>query len=158
MALLVQAARHSQSTIRDRYSSHRPPTRGGVKAARLKACPKPKNRGEKTVARALSDAGIAYAYEPHVFQTDRSGKRRGALRPDFYLPALDLYLEVTQGDDYKLAFLSAKIADAERENEVHVMLIGRREVEALYRGQLEIASLIRKLQSSFERCRGSAAA
>jgi hypothetical protein len=41
--------------------------------------------------------GIAWDYEPteFVLERDRVGNPVQAFRPDFYLPAYDLYLEVT---------------------------------------------------------------
>jgi len=41
--------------------------------------------------------GIAWAYEPHSFalEFDREGRVSQAFTPDFYLPAYDLFIEIT---------------------------------------------------------------
>lgn len=41
--------------------------------------------------------GIAWEYEPREFtlERDRAGNPVQAFRPDFYLPAYDLYIEIT---------------------------------------------------------------
>ena len=41
--------------------------------------------------------GIAWEYEPREFalEWDRTGNPVQAFRPDFYLPAYDLYIEIT---------------------------------------------------------------
>jgi hypoxanthine phosphoribosyltransferase len=41
--------------------------------------------------------GIAWEYEPRTFtlETDRAGNPVHAFTPDFYLPAYDLYIEIT---------------------------------------------------------------
>ena len=48
---------------------------------------------EKNVSHALSSLGINYKYEPTLFLRYKNGKE--SIRyPDFYLPHLDLYIEV----------------------------------------------------------------
>ena len=41
--------------------------------------------------------GIEWEYEPHTFvlERDRAGNPVQAFTPDFYLPAYDLYIEIT---------------------------------------------------------------
>jgi len=41
--------------------------------------------------------GIAWEYEPRTFtlEHDRDGRPAQAFTPDFYLPAYDLYIEIT---------------------------------------------------------------
>jgi hypothetical protein len=145
MALLVQVTRSARPNIQSRAQTHRSPARRRVKTDRLKLCPRPKNRGEKTIAKALIDADIAFTYEPRSFNTGQPGKGRGSMRPDFYLPELELYLEVTQGDDFKEAFKEAKLEAAQRKNEILILLIGRQEIEAIRRGQQTIEKLIEVL-------------
>ena len=55
------------------------------------------HEAEVECARALDALGIRWEYEPHTFvlSRDESGRVREAVTPDFHLPELDLYLEVT---------------------------------------------------------------
>ena len=52
---------------------------------------------ERALARLLDQHGIAWEYEPHEFvlERDANGNVRAAIRPDFYLSELDVYLECT---------------------------------------------------------------
>jgi hypothetical protein len=55
------------------------------------------HEAEVECARALDALGIRWAYEPHTFvlSRDEGGCVREAVTPDFHLPDLNLYLEVT---------------------------------------------------------------
>jgi hypothetical protein len=55
------------------------------------------HEAELECARALDALGIRWAYEPHMFVLSRDGEGRicEAITPDFHLPDLQLYLEVT---------------------------------------------------------------
>jgi hypothetical protein len=55
------------------------------------------HNSERQFAKLLDFYGIAWEYEPKEFalEFDREGKPAQAFRPDFYLPAYDLYIEVT---------------------------------------------------------------
>ena len=55
------------------------------------------HEAEVECARALDALGIRWEYEPHTFvlSRDESGCVREAVTPDFHLPELGLYLEVT---------------------------------------------------------------
>jgi hypoxanthine phosphoribosyltransferase len=55
------------------------------------------NGAERECARILDYYGVAWQYEPRTFPLDRArdGRVTEAFTPDFYLPAQDLYLEVT---------------------------------------------------------------
>ncbi len=55
------------------------------------------HEAEVECARALDALGIRWAYEPHTFvlSRDEEGRIREAITPDFHLPDLRLYLEVT---------------------------------------------------------------
>jgi hypothetical protein len=55
------------------------------------------HEAEVECARALDALGIRWAYEPHTFVLSRDdlGRVREAITPDFHLPDLRLYLEVT---------------------------------------------------------------
>ena len=52
---------------------------------------------EAELARILDFYAVAWAYEPHTFPIlfDRSGAVLESFSPDFYLPELDVYLELT---------------------------------------------------------------
>lgn len=55
------------------------------------------HRSEESFARVLDERGLDWQYEPHRFVTDRAedGEIVEEFVPDFYLPALDLYVECT---------------------------------------------------------------
>ena len=55
------------------------------------------NEAEVECARILDFHGIAWEYEPHSFvlEQDENGRVLEAFTPDFYLPAYDLYIEIT---------------------------------------------------------------
>ena len=52
---------------------------------------------EETFSKVLDFYGIAWEYEPRTFalKYDSSGNVTEAFAPDFYLPAQDLYIELT---------------------------------------------------------------
>lgn len=52
---------------------------------------------EEALALLLEEHGIAWEYEPREFilERDAQGNVRAAIRPDFYLPEIDVYLECT---------------------------------------------------------------
>ena len=55
------------------------------------------HNSERQFAKLLDFYGIAWAYEPREFTIEwsRAGEPIQAFRPDFYLPAYDLYIEIT---------------------------------------------------------------
>jgi hypoxanthine phosphoribosyltransferase len=55
------------------------------------------HNSERQFARLLDFYGIEWQYEPRTFtlERDRLGNTAQAFTPDFYLPAYDLYLEIT---------------------------------------------------------------
>ena len=55
------------------------------------------HNSERQFAKLLDFYGIAWEYEPREFilEWDREGNPQQAFRPDFYLPAYDLYIEIT---------------------------------------------------------------
>lgn len=55
------------------------------------------HNSERQFAKLLDFYGIAWEYEPTEFtlEWDRMGDPAQAFRPDFYLPAYDLYIEIT---------------------------------------------------------------
>jgi len=55
------------------------------------------HNSERQFAKLLDFYGIAWDYEPRTFtlESDREGRPVQAFTPDFYLPAYDLYIEIT---------------------------------------------------------------
>ena len=55
------------------------------------------HNSERQFAKLLDFYGIAWDYEPRTFtlEWDRQGRPSQAFSPDFYLPAYDLYIEIT---------------------------------------------------------------
>ena len=55
------------------------------------------HNSERQFAKLLDFYNIAWDYEPRTFtlEWDRDGRPAQAFAPDFYLPAYDLYIEIT---------------------------------------------------------------
>ena len=55
------------------------------------------HNSERQLAKLLDFYGIEWEYEPRTFtlDTDGAGNPTHAFTPDFYLPAYDLYVEIT---------------------------------------------------------------
>jgi len=55
------------------------------------------NESERRLAELFTHAGIAWDYEPveFVLEWDADGNARSGFRPDFYLPDLDRFVELT---------------------------------------------------------------
>jgi hypothetical protein len=55
------------------------------------------HNSERQFAKLLDFYAIAWEYEPRTFvlERDRDGNSAQAFTPDFYLPAYDLYIEIT---------------------------------------------------------------
>ena len=55
------------------------------------------HNSERQFAKLLDFYGVVWEYEPRTFtlETDRTGNPVQAFTPDFYLPAYDLYIEIT---------------------------------------------------------------
>jgi len=55
------------------------------------------HNSERQFAKLLDFYGISWEYEPRTFplERDRAGNTVQAFTPDFYLPAYDLYIEIT---------------------------------------------------------------
>ena len=55
------------------------------------------HNAEEQLAKLLDFYGVAWEYEPRTFELDHGadGQVTRAFTPDFYLPAHDLYIEVT---------------------------------------------------------------
>ena len=71
--------------------AHRRPSRSRTSTVRFA------HNSERQFAKLLDFYGIAWEYEPRTFtlERDRDGNPAQAFTPDFYLPAYDLYIEIT---------------------------------------------------------------
>jgi hypothetical protein len=60
-------------------------------------CPRFAHDSERRFADVLDFYGVAWQYEPteFVLEWDGDGRPLRALRPDFYLPDYDIYIELT---------------------------------------------------------------
>jgi bifunctional protein TilS/HprT len=98
------------------------------------AHPKLATDAEFDVAHALDRALVAWHYEPTRFVISRhaDGREREACAPDFYLPALDRYLEISSGSPRRLNRKRAKLRRlAEAHPDVRVELLGADEIREL---------------------------
>ena len=69
------------------------------------------HNSERQFAKLLDFYGITWEYEPteFVLARDREGKPVQAFRPDFYLPAYDLYIEITTLNQKLVTKKNAKV-------------------------------------------------
>jgi hypothetical protein len=69
------------------------------------------HNSERQFAKLLDFYGISWEYEPREFTlaTDREGKAVQAFRPDFYLPAYDLFIEITTMNQKLVTKKNAKV-------------------------------------------------
>lgn len=92
------------------------------------------NESERECAELLDFYGIAWEYEPvqFVLETDADGRVAEAFRPDFYLPELNLFLEVTTMRQELVTRKNRKVRKLrQRYPDVNVRLFYRRDIEAL---------------------------
>ena len=92
------------------------------------------NRSELEVARLLDFYGVPWEYEPRSFvlEEDAEGHVLEAVRPDFYLPEQDVYLELTTMKQSLVTRKNRKIRKLrERYPQVTVKLFYRRDFERL---------------------------
>jgi hypothetical protein len=92
------------------------------------------NQAEVECARILDYYGLEWEYEPtsFVLETDDAGRVLEAFTPDFYLPAQDLYLEVTVMKQSLVTRKNRKIRKLrERYPDVKIKLFTRRDFERL---------------------------
>ncbi len=92
------------------------------------------NEAEVECARLLDYYGIPWEYEPHSFplETDEEGRIVEAFTPDFFLPELELYLEVTVMKQSLVTRKNRKIRKfRERYPDIKVKLFTRRDFERL---------------------------
>lgn len=115
--------------------------RGGVgpettvfQAYRGSRPPRFANEAELECAKILDYHGIPWDYEPRSFvlETDEDGRVIEALKPDFYLPEQDLYLEVTMMKQSLVTRKNRKIRKLrERHPDVKIKLFYKRDFERL---------------------------
>jgi hypothetical protein len=92
------------------------------------------NESERECAELLDFYGIEWEYEPVTFvlETDADGRVAEAFRPDFYLPDLNLFLEVTTMRQELVTKKNRKVRKLrQRYPDVNVRLFYRRDIEAL---------------------------
>lgn len=87
---------------------------------------------EEGLARLLDAMGVEWEYEPKEFalEWDAEGRVKMAFRPDFYLPALDLYIEVTTQNKLNRKNRKMRLM-TELYPDVTVQLVGRKELAVL---------------------------
>jgi len=91
---------------------------------------------EREAARILDYYRIPWMYEPRTFilEQDEEGNILEAFTPDFYLPELDVYIEVTQMKQSLVTDKNRKVRKmAEKYPEVRVKLLYKRDFMILAR-------------------------
>lgn len=92
------------------------------------------NDSERECAELLDFYGVEWEYEPVTFvlDTDCEGRVAEAFRPDFYLPELNLFLELTTMRQELVTKKNRKVRKLrQRYPDVNVRLFYRRDIEAL---------------------------
>ena len=87
---------------------------------------------EEGLARLLDALGIRWEYEPREFELehDSEGRVKCAFRPDFFLPDLNRYVEVTTQSKLNRKNRKMRLM-LERHPDVEVVLLGRSELAVL---------------------------
>ena len=88
------------------------------------------HNAERQLAKLLDFYGIAWEYEPRTFvlETDREGNPVQAFSPDFYLPAYDLFIEITTLSQKLVTKKNAKVRRLrELHPEVQVRILYQRD-------------------------------
>jgi hypothetical protein len=102
------------------------------------------HHSELQLAKLLDFYGVAWEYEPRTFvlDWDRTGAPAQAFTPDFYLPAYDLYIEITTLNQRLVTKKNRKVRRlAELHPEVKVKVLYQRDyVSLLVKYGLEDAS------------------
>jgi hypothetical protein len=89
---------------------------------------------EEVFARILDFYGIEWQYEPRTFPLERDDHDNvtEAFTPDFYLPAQDLYIELTTLRPKLAAYKNRRIRRmTELYPEIHIKLLKRREMRTM---------------------------
>lgn len=76
------------------------------------------HNAERQLAKLFDFYGVAWEYEPRTFvlDVDEAGNTTRAFTPDFYLPAQDLYIEITT---LRQELVTKKNAKLRRLRELH---------------------------------------
>lgn len=88
------------------------------------------HNSERQFAKLLDFYGIAWEYEPRTFilEWDRKGMPAQAFSPDFYLPAYDLFIEITTLNQKLVTKKNRKVRRlAELHPEVNVKVLYQRD-------------------------------
>jgi len=94
------------------------------------------HEAERQCARLLDFFGVRWEYEPHTYPLvgDELGRVREAFTPDFWLPQLGLYVEVTTQRQDLVRRKNRKLRLlAERHGDVRVKLFDGRDIRQLFR-------------------------
>jgi len=102
------------------------------------------NDAERNVARQLDKLRVEWIYEPTTFilETREDGNCAVGFTPDFYLPKLDLYLEVTEARQANTTRKSRKARLAREIHGITVLVFYRRDVEAFVEARARRAKQI----------------
>ena len=88
---------------------------------------------ERRFAAMLDFYGVEWQYEPRTFVLDEdAGSVRCAFTPDFYLPAFDLYVELTTLRQKLVTKKNRKVRQLrERYPDVHLRVLYQRDIAAV---------------------------
>ena len=92
------------------------------------------HNAERQLAKLLDFYGVEWQYEPRTFvlETDADGNPTMGFTPDFYLPAYDLFIEITTLSQKLVTKKNAKVRRLrELHPEVSVRIIYQRDYVAL---------------------------
>lgn len=109
-------------------------------AARQAKARGPMNRSERCIADLLDTLRIDWDYEPRRLGTGLTGKAKRGLRPDFWLPEYNLYLEITEAEDPSRK--RKKIAGVKNVHGITVILIDKAVLQQLRNGTTTLFKLI----------------
>jgi hypothetical protein len=82
---------------------------------------------EEAFAQALDQHGILWQYKPRTFavEWDDEGNFVDSFTPDFYLPLIELYVELVGPDHYETASKARKVRLLRRQKpELRIQLVG----------------------------------
>lgn len=113
-----------------------------VVAARRARPPKLHNESERFIAGLLDDLRIEWVYEPRPFVTALVGRAKHALKPDFWLPEYDVFVEVTEAHYDKIK--RQLIKHVMRRHPVRIILIDREQLGELRENRQSLLQLIGK--------------
>src|SRR5204863_1389954 len=119
---------------RRRWPHTQPPPRPEGKTLGDRETVRFAHNSERQFAKLLDFYGIAWEYEPTEFtlEWDRVGEPAQAFRPDFYLPAYDLYIEITTLNQKLVTKKNRKVRRLrELHPEVNVKILYQRDYLAL---------------------------